>query len=513
MIVASPPYWGLRDYGIAPSIWDADPCCNHRWQAAETSKLRGSVGNKSTIDGDQDREGERLQEIQRGSFCAACGAWCGCLGLEPTPELYVAHIVSIFAEAHRVLRADGTLWLNLGDCYATGAGKVKKHPGGGPQGDRYMGRATRTRYYGKHEPRGSAMGPVTQPNRLPIPGFKPKDLVGIPWMVAFALRAAGWYLRQDIIWNKPNPMPESVLDRCTKSHEYLFLLTKSERYYYDAEAIKESQSPTERARRLREQAQGLDTIYNLRRDQHHGQARPGLNGSVRSVAARQALAVLGTRNRRSVWSIAPVPFKKAHFATFPVKLASLCISADTSDRGVCPDCGAPWRRVLLRKPMGKTPGKKAGGYGTRTTDGLTGTMTSAPSAVTLGWRPDCDCYNDLYLRDVPVYRRILKRGNGARTRRRLKMYRHRRPAPADWPTTPAIVLDNFNGAATSGVACKHLRRSYVGIEPNPNYIDISKERLSVDVHASQKPRRIRDVRELGQLLMSWARDAGQGVYA
>ena len=153
----------------------------------------------------------------------------GQLGLERTPEEYVAKMVEGFHEVRRVLRSDGTLWLNMGDSYATGAGKVGNCPGGGEQGANWKGVAT-------------------SPNRMPIVGLKPKDLCGIPWMVAFALRADGWYLRQDIIWHKPNPMPESVTDRCTKSHEYIFLLTKNERYFYDQDAILEPVSMSTHAR-------------------------------------------------------------------------------------------------------------------------------------------------------------------------------------------------------------------------------------------------------------------------
>jgi len=160
----------------------------------------------------------------------------GQIGLEQTPDAYVAQLVAVFREVRRVLADDGVLWLNLGDSYATGAGKVGDCPGGGEQGERWRGyRGTR-----EGDPKnGNAMGPLIQPNRMPLPGLKPKDLIGIPWRVAFALQADGWYLRSDIIWHKPNPMPESVTDRPTKSHEYIFLLSKSERYFFDGDAIRE----------------------------------------------------------------------------------------------------------------------------------------------------------------------------------------------------------------------------------------------------------------------------------
>ena len=161
----------------------------------------------------------------------------GQIGLELSYPDYVARLLEVFREVRRVLRSDGTLWLNIGDSYATGAGKVGECPGGGKQGERWKG------YRGGHDasPKHAdgAIGPMTQANRLPQPGLKPKDLMMIPARVALALQADGWYLRSDIIWAKPNPMPESVTDRPTKAHEYLFLLSKSERYFYDYEAIKE----------------------------------------------------------------------------------------------------------------------------------------------------------------------------------------------------------------------------------------------------------------------------------
>src|SRR5262245_26754765 len=224
-VFTSPPYWGLRDYGTEPGVWGGDPACAHEWGEERGRSMGGGVGS-GTLQGTQHGElnGGDVRFSSSSSSCP-CGAWRGCLGLEPTPELYVAHLVTVFRAVRRVLRPDGTVWLNLGDSYATGAGRVGEHPGGGAQGEAWRER-----------------GAMTSPNRLPIPGLKPKDLVGIPWRVAFALQADGWWLRSDIIWAKPNPMPESITDRPTKAHEYIFLLAKAERYYYDAEAIKEPQS-------------------------------------------------------------------------------------------------------------------------------------------------------------------------------------------------------------------------------------------------------------------------------
>lgn len=222
----------------------------------------------------------------------------GQLGREDTPEEYVENLVQVFGLVMPALSERGTLWLNLGDAYA-------KH-------DRH-------------------------------PGLKTKDLMGMPWRVALALREAGWYLRADIIWHKPNVMPQSVTDRPTVTHEYVFLLSKSADYYYDGAAICETQSEHERTRRLREQQRGLSTKYDLARDRaNHGQVRPGASGVARSAAARQALAQKGTRNRRSVWVIPNVPGVTEHMAVFPEELARVCIVAGCPMGGMVldPFCGS-----------------------------------------------------------------------------------------------------------------------------------------------------------------------------
>ena len=235
--VTSPPYWGLRNYGVD-----------------------------------------------------------GQLGLEETPDAYVANMVAVFRAVRRVLRDDGTLWLNLGDSYSGAAGGNNRGEGAGG---------------GKE--RGKAIGFGTLPKRKDLEGgLKHKDLAGIPWRVAFALQADGWWLRQDIIWYKPNPMPESVTDRCTKAHEYIFLLTKSAKYFYDNEAVKEKSlhvGVTHRAAnkgKAHSEEAGLDT-------------RPKVDWTTPE-----------TRNKRSVWTVATKPYKDAHFATFPPKLIEPCILAGSA---------------------------------------------------------------------------------------------------------------------------------------------------------------------------------------
>jgi len=238
-VVTSPPYYGLRDYGVA-----------------------------------------------------------GQIGLETSPAEYVAALVEVFREVRRVLRSDGTCWVVIGDSYASG------------------GRSTFRSSASKNK------GQQVQDDMLrPVDpeGIKPKDLLGIPWRVAFALQDDGWYLRQDIIWSKPNPMPESVTDRCTKAHEYVFLLSKSPRYYYDAEAISEASAYPGDERHLR-----TDKTIEF--------AMP--DGGSR---ARTANPTGLTRNRRSVWTVASQPYAQAHFATFPPALVEPCILAGCPKGGIVLD--------------------------------------------------------------------------------------------------------------------------------------------------------------------------------
>lgn len=246
--ITSPPYWGLRDYGV---------------------------------------EGQ--------------------LGLESTPEEYVAKMVEVFREVRRVLRDDGTLWLNLGDSYA-GQAKAGDKRFGNPEFNKNRPSRERTKTPGKAVP----------------PGLKPKDLIGIPWMVAFALRADGWHLRQDIIWHKPNPMPESVKDRCTKAHEYIFLLAKSAQYYYDNEAIKEDAKPESEKR--------YKSTFHTGKKEISGQGRPG-NASNTPGYKKWT----GKRNKRSVWTVTTKPFKGAHFAVFPPTLVEPMVKAGCPENGIVLD--------------------------------------------------------------------------------------------------------------------------------------------------------------------------------
>lgn len=236
----------------------------------------------------------------------------GQIGLEPTPAEFVAAMVEVFREVRRVLRADGTLWLNLGDSYA-GGGTIGRNDAG-----RNIG--------GGGNKLGSG-NPGSMGTRPRVTSLKAKDLIGIPWRVAFSLQDDGWYLRQDIIWNKPNPMPESVNDRCTKAHEYIFMLSKSSRYFYDADAIAE---PAIYMGLTGQDASGFKdakTYNGKHSDKQRGHGRRHAGFNERWDKMERDAQCSGTRNKRSVWTIATKPFSEAHFATFPPELPETCIKA------------------------------------------------------------------------------------------------------------------------------------------------------------------------------------------
>jgi len=245
----------------------------------------------------------------------------GQLGLEPTPDEYIANLVEVFRECKRILRDDGTLWVNIGDSYTSdGFNRNSVKLGSGIQADQ---RAKNPDYEKQTAARGSRYYLNC--------GLKAKDLIGIPWMLAFALRADGWYLRQDIIWAKPNPMPESVKDRCTKSHEYIFLLSKSAKYYYDNEAVKEPLTDSSIKR-------GKYGWHGNTGDALEKGATPSGGGFNRLKQSGENLEVLynqnGGRNKRDVWHVATKPYKGAHYATFPPDLITPCILAGAPEGGI-----------------------------------------------------------------------------------------------------------------------------------------------------------------------------------
>lgn len=287
------------------------------------------------------------------------------IGLEETPEAFVSKLVEVFTEVRRILKPEGTLWLNLGDSYS-GSGKGI----GDTTGDKWK----------QGTNKGSRKGNFIKVNT----GLKNKDLIGIPWMVAFALRSSGWYLRQDIIWNKPNPMPESVTDRCTKAHEYIFLLSKSAKYYYDYEAIKTpvKDSTVQRMMQQIEDQKGSDRVpgksngrmkavgpgrtprpgvdtrggnqgsaAGIKAYAHRGAGDKKLTGHSGNFDAEGNLIGDGMANKKSVWTVTTKPFKEAHFATYPQELIYDCIKAGCPEGGIVldPFMGAGTTAVVAKK--------------------------------------------------------------------------------------------------------------------------------------------------------------------
>ena len=521
-VVTSPPYWGLRDYGLPPLVWDDPGGCKH-WWVEESGFKNSTKGNEgSTLIGPSRAVTEgRFDSVH--AFCANCPAWRGSLGLEPTPDLYVSHLVKVFREVRRVLRDNGTVWLNMGDVYGSGT-RV-------------------SRDYSPNVKHGYWSNPaITQ--RIPTPA---KQLIGLHWRLAFALQADGWYLRSDIIWAKPNPMPESVTDRPTKSHEYVFLLSKSASYYYDAEAIREpNQGPLPWGGRATSKA-----------DDERGQGHHGNSSLLRPGQTKEDKLKWYTsgRNRRSVWIIPTEPYPDAHFATFPKALVEPCILAGTSEKGCCPACGAPWERVMERTGhiSKREPAHQPGNTPTKVDS--TGW---APTSMDSGrWRQTCACGapdgikpDDLEIVNSPLGgggmdedptimtgRKGLNRpraedeGQRPMTRYEQRQYAaqlrqspHRstlmesdagkafahyvrtdasgaRPIPdglleawikrgwlarvtvPTWeppPTRPCVVLDPFSGSGTVGVVALRHGRSFIGIDLSEPYVTMARERIRQD---------------------------------
>ena len=297
--ITSPPYYGLRDYGTGTWL-GGDPDCSHKRDSKHSDKTITGHANPDLVVGDA---------IYRSS-CLKCGAVREDLqlGLEETPEEYVANMVDVFRHVRDILADDGTLWLNIGDSYYNYRG--------GSQAFVKQSVASNDQDLPDHSP--------TRNNVLE--GLKNKDLIGIPWMLAFALRADGWYLRQDIIWHKPNPMPESVQDRCTKAHEYIFLLSKSKNYYFDHEAIKESSVDPE----------GSANRYKAPffAGEKHESGGYSVNGAPHTKGMKE---FDGNRNKRSVWTVTTKPYSGAHFAVFPSDLIEPCILAGAPSGGIVLD--------------------------------------------------------------------------------------------------------------------------------------------------------------------------------
>jgi DNA modification methylase len=440
------------------SVWGGDPSCDHDWGDQIPGSNKGGSGTPT----DKNNRGEGYGRGEpRGHYCTKCQAWLGQLGLEPSPYEFVSHLVEIFREVKRVLRDDGVLWLNLGDSYANpGIQSSALSSTGGFTGERM---------------RAGKKGTMNSVLRAIPEGIKYKDLVGIPWMTAFALRADGWYLRADIIWSKSNPMPESVTDRPTKAHEYIFLLTKQEHYYYDNEAIKEPL--------VHPMATGTyDTKHQHAQNNQYSHSGQDYDG-----------AEIGGRNRRSVWNCNTKPYAGSHFAVWPEDLVKPMILAGTGEKGCCPTCGASYKRVVNREWTESTRKSYKGTEqdhwkGLQPTGRIGG--FEGGSVTTTGWEPGCECDytgKNLHTDAQSAARRILSRAKAARDAGMPHDNWGASVTTTGWDTgcacpQPAppkrcIVLDPFSGSATTGKVANDLGRDYIGLDANASYLDLAVARL------------------------------------
>jgi DNA modification methylase len=387
-VVTSPPYFGLRDYGTA-----------------------------------------------------------GQIGLEPTLAEYIATLVDVFREVRRVLRDDGTCWLNLGDSYNAynanrgGSNGISRNadvarPQFGRQdsvlpGTTSDGDSDLREHSGRREAGLPRAGLHQLERGLTEPCLKPKDLMMVPARVAIALQDDGWWVRSDIIWAKKNCMPESVTDRPTSSHEHIFLLTKQSRYYYDAEAVRESAYSPPSA--FRNGTKYVDHVADM--DSNHSEARGRVIKGEFDASGR---------NQRNVWHLATEPFPEAHFATYPTEIPRRCIKAGTSEKGACAACGAPWVRVV--EPQGeyaealKQP-SWASGRLARGNDKPAGYPRIAKDTTTTGWQPQCSC---------------------------------------DAGVVPCVVLDPFLGSGTTLLVADQLGRDGIGVELSPEYARMAEKRITSD---------------------------------
>lgn len=354
----------------------------------------------------------------------------GEIGLELTPEEFLENLVAVFRQVKRVLRDDGVIFVNLGDSYASAWGCGRRN---------VVGNGSMPN--GKREHRQ---------NRL-VGDLKEKDLIGIPWMAAFALRADGWYLRSDIIWAKGcsgdykggNVMPESVKDRPTRAHEYLFLLSKSEKYFYDHCAIKEE---------IQEACIARITQKNFSNqtggDKDYGKTGVNTSRSMRKTLENWAESQNGERNIRDVWTIKTKGYSGAHFATFPEKLVEPCIMAGTSQAGCCSECGKPYQRIIEKQGITAHDGTTDSAYEKKSTSGRLALLRQAArergeeysnKTTTLGWQPDCAC---------------------------------------NAKAVPCVVLDPFGGSGTVGAVAERLGRNSILIELNPEYVKLAEQRTA-----------------------------------
>ena len=459
VIVTSPAYWGLRDYGTAR--WEGgDQACQHEGSDRYYTENTAAVSSAGAFSEPGEANVKRLKEgrWREGGTCIKCGAHyvdaqlglervSDCLGWatgQPCGECYVCHTVQWAHEARRVLRDDGVMWLVLGDSYNASPGQRTEHDKAG---------------WKQSTNRGSCETASRCDPRL-----KPKDLIGIPWRVALALQADGWWLRSEVIWHKPQVMPESVTDRPTRAHETVLLFSKSARYYWDKYAVLEPcQSGPSDIRKMVEQKERIGGKHK-ELDDPQSKASAATN-----IGHKRGVGSPNGRNLRSVWSIATQSYKGAHFATFPPALVEPMIKAATSEKGCCPECGAPWERIVQKPDMSQRPTRaqdaKMETDAVHISNGWAGYPKSAGQQyqewrnenpdVTVGWRRGCSCnmaYPGVWAaEDDPCY--------------------------VPYPPIPCTVLDLFGGSGTTAQVAVKLGRRAILCELNPEYVKLEIERV------------------------------------
>lgn len=486
-VVTSIPFYGLRDYKGPEEVWPSavggqPSACEHDWgEWSEWHDEREPTkhGKTRTTDrhyGDDSRrfDGNHQKHIA-GQFCRRCGAWRGQLGLEPDPELYVAHIIECFRAVKRVLRKDGVLWFNVGDSYAGSWSGNSMRPEGGSQ-----------------RPGKPGFQPLDERYvaRSGVCGFgtKPKDLMLMPFEVAKALRDDGWWLRSCLPWVKPNPMPDSAKDRPGASIEWWFLLTKSARYFYDHAAVcRQAVAVNEHdftGQRYEAPGQLPQSGSRKSKKPDNWDTRPGAHGRVHRQGREKgasaeiaygrnfrnsdlfydSLGILlsGADGEPLALDCATEPYPDAHFATFPTKLIEPLIKAGTSEKGCCPECGAPWVREISAA--------KGGDIGQfwhdHSADAVGGNVKARggaawktyQSAETTGWRPSCKCRG--LVDGDPGWGECPK---------------ERTPQPV-----PCVVLDPFSGSGTVGLVADRLGRDAILIDNHAAYCEMARQRIADD---------------------------------